>query len=161
MIIMSLEDTDNINSYRRHINWLKTVGDDQSNQQERRYFYSMINEIKNKYETPESRAHKEELRIAREVRADLKRDKIYRTKRKKEIALLKTITPRQVAINKICDINYSIRNICIHPWHNESDKKRIRKEYQKIKSKKMKIMKEFNLKSTDIRRQKQYNKKYD
>lgn len=50
---ISVEDQQKINRYKKHIEWLKTVGDDQANQQERRDFQAKIKAIKEKYMTPE------------------------------------------------------------------------------------------------------------
>ena len=61
---------------------------------------------------------------------------------------LKTLTPRQKAINQIVDRQYWLRlfgNNGKNPW---------RKEIEDLKS-------EFNLKSTDIRRQKEYDPNYE
>jgi hypothetical protein len=158
---MSYEDIRRINDIRRRLQELKYIGDDSSIQDEKRHWWAEIRAIKDKYETPESRAHKEELRVARENRAFYKRAAISEKKEAKEAVLLKTITPKQIAINKIVDLNYSIRCVWEYAFYlSEKQRERRRKEERKLKSKKAKIMKEFGLKSTDIRRQKKFDKKY-
>ena len=158
---MSYEDFRRIEALKREIYMLKCSGDDQQNQQDRRSCYSLINQIKDKYETPESKKHKEELKSAREDRAYEKRAEISRKKLAKEIADLKTITPKQVAINKICDINYTIRNLRYYPSYLSAKGRSERStQLNKIWAKKSKIMSEFGLKSTDIRRQKKFDKRY-
>ena len=95
------EDIRRIELLKREILHLKCTGDDQQNQNDRRSCYASINRIKDKYETHESRAHKQDLKLAREQRAFEKRNKIQKTKQKIINANLKTLTPKQIAINKV------------------------------------------------------------
>ena len=160
---LSLEDQNLINKYRCHIAWLKTVGDDQSIQQEKREFYSRINSIKDKYKIPVELMTPEQTKqwlerqrkvAERDLRAYRKRSKISNDKKKVARELLKTITPKQEAINKICDINYHIKMTLNHPCRVDTA------AIKRLSNKRHKIMQQWNLKSTDIRRQKKFDKKY-
>jgi hypothetical protein len=158
---MSFEDIKRINDIRRRLQELKYEGDDSSIQDEKRHWYNEIRLIKDKYETPESRAHNEELKVAREERAFYKRAAISEKKEAKKAALLKTITPKQEAINKVVDLNYYIRAMWQYCHYLSEKQRKLKiKQEQKYRNKKAKIMKEFGLKSTDIRRQKKFDKKY-
>jgi homoserine trans-succinylase len=155
---MELIDIQKIESYKRHIAWLKSVGDDQANMQERHEFYDKIKVIKNKYETPQSIARK----LLQQEKAYHKRVKIAKAKEKEERTLLKTLTPKQVAINKVCELNYILQSIRIDFYRapNQSCKDHCRDHFYKTNKKKAELMKEWKLKSTDIRRQKKFNSIY-
>lgn len=68
-------------------------------------------------------------------------------KEKEKHDKLKTLTPKQVAINKIVDLQYWIRI-------NPSNKIKYKNQIENLKQ-------QYNIKSTDIRRQKEYDSKYD
>lgn len=117
--------------------------------EERRRLRFYIKDLIKKIETPEERVKRKnreqktwERRTTKAAEKSSKKDKETRAK-------LKTLTSKQVAINKLVDLQYFRRNSRgTGQWH------KFTKEMDEIKSK-------WNLKSYDIRRQKEYNSEYD
>jgi len=102
-------------------------------------------QIMNLLETPEDF----EKRAEREYQTRQKRTAQQREKREEKEEKLKKLTPKQKAINRIIDLKYNIRVIKDPKFTKEA-----RSEIEKLKD-------EFNIKSYDLRRQKEYDPKYE
>jgi len=131
------------------------------------YSGESVRELRNRLNYQKSIIIKKYETEAQQKKKDITRHKANKKRLAKQDAKekiaddkLKTLTPKQIAINAVVDLQYDRTHTTTQDYFTRK-KTRNHKEYNRLTDEMNKIKSEFGIKSHDLRNQKEYDPNYD